>query len=90
MVFTTCTQRLPNRLEHAIHVFEHLVVPEPQNKKASTFQKNRTQRICFSPFRMLTAIQFDHDHSFQTRKIEDVIGEGMLPPELATIELPCT
>src|SRR4051812_35868641 len=36
---------------------------------------------------MLSAIHFNHDHRFQTYKIEDVICEGMLPAKFEVSDL---
>src|SRR3546814_11415299 len=37
---------------------------------------------------MLSSIEFDHDFSLKTREIQDVVTEGMLPPEFCSVDLP--
>jgi hypothetical protein len=68
-------------------LLEHLVVPESQHDESGTFQQPRPSTVLLDSFAMLAAVDFDHEHSLQTRQIEDVVREWMLATELAALDL---
>jgi hypothetical protein len=58
---------VPNDLNHGIHLFQHLIVPEPQHSKSSRPQSLVTQAIMLI-LQMLATIDFDDQPSFQAHK----------------------
>ena len=57
-----------NYLPNAIHVSEHLVVPEPQDSVTLTAHDVVAPKVVGARIGVLTAINFDHQHRFQTAK----------------------
>ena len=77
-----------DNFEHSIFVFEHIVVPESENRE-SRIDEN-TCSLCVNSIRVLTAVEFHNERSLQAHEIKDVVGERMLSPEFAVLDLPGT
>jgi hypothetical protein len=58
---------VPNDLNHGIHLFQHLIVPEPQYSISSRTQSLFAQAIMLILL-MLATNDFDDQSSFQAHK----------------------
>ena len=80
-------QRLVHRLQHIHAVLEHLVVPKAQYSVPLPPQVIIVLLVVDVLFRMLTAVQFDHQFSGHAGKIYDIGTYRLLTPELVTVQL---
>ena len=75
-----------DRLQHAVEIAQHLVVPEADDAKACGFQKRRSRRVGFDA--VLPAIDFHDQRCLEAQQVGDEVINGNLPPELRATELP--
>jgi len=64
-----------------IRPLQDIIIPEPQDAVAFTFQKGIPLYICVR-FSMLAAVGFDDEAMLDTQKVGDVRAYGNLPAEL--------
>ncbi len=81
---------MKNGFKHAIRIFIHLIVPEPEDDKADAFEEPAACVIVSGRICMLTSIQFYNDFAFRTHEIENEITKRMLATEFASVELSVT
>ena len=83
------SERLPDRVNDALDIAKHIVVPEPQHAIAFLGQELTASvigcRVC-----MLATINFNDDATFETDKVCDIWADRMLPPESMAIDLTLT
>ena len=82
------SQVFSDLLQYPVSVLHHIVIPKPQNNETLIAEPNITLSIIFCVLRVLSAVELN-DHSFpQTRKIDNVASQWLLPTEFATVNLP--
>lgn len=77
-----------DRRQHSFGFLQHLPVVESQNREARLPERRGTPLICRRSFRLevLTAIEFDHEISFDAGEVCDEGTDGMLAAELEAFE----
>ena len=65
-------QSAHDRLEHAVDVFEHLIVPESQHAVAVSFQIGAPLQFICRDFCMLAAVEFNNEAFLQAAEVNDV------------------
>src|SRR5262245_60769991 len=70
--------RAQDRLEYAIRILDHLIVPEAQNKITHRFQGGGSGVVSFSTLVVLPAIDLDDELAFGAQEIDDVVVDGDL------------
>ena len=83
-------QRSKNRPENSFQVPQNFVVPKSDDTEPLLLKKCRSRRIPGGLDRVLTAVNLDDQSPLHAGKINHVWRQGMLPPELATGQLPIT
>lgn len=73
----------------AVHVGQHVWVPEPQYPPP-TFHHPAIAKSIVLAVRMLAAIHLDHQPGLDTAKVRDVRAEGMLTAKLCITQTPAT
>lgn len=86
MVSATRHQRPMYSFCNRFRLVQHVMIPEPQDDEI-TFPKERVARRIGGRMRMLPSIHFHHDFPFQADAIKNAMVIGMLPAELAIVEL---
>jgi hypothetical protein len=76
-----------NALRHSFQVAQYLVVPVAQHHESGEFQLSGALGIAFDRIGVLPAVALHHQHALEAGKVEDVVAERMLAPELAAFEL---
>ncbi len=71
-----------NYFKHRFLIFQHLIIPKPQNGKALRFQKCFTRCLIPGLFIVLATIEFDDQCLFQANKVNDIRTDGMLTTKL--------
>jgi hypothetical protein len=74
-------------LSHPFKIPHHLVIPKTQDFESLRFNPCSPRCVLGLAFRVLPAIQFHHEPSFETHKIQDVASQRMLAAELETVHL---
>lgn len=74
-----------NRLDHALDVPKHLMVPEPDHAIAASLEKSGTVRIDF--FTMLPAIDLDDELVAKAEEVGIERSDNGLTPELRLRQL---
>jgi len=77
--------RCINRQENARHVFQHVVIPEPQHTIAIGFEISRTYFIG-GTVRMLTAVNLDDESSLMAGELGEEPADRCLTPEMMLLE----
>ena len=72
--------------QHALHILEHLGIPEPQHAIAGLFEKRGPPFIGLG--RVLSAVDLDNELLLETEEIDDVRTDRLLPLEFVAMELP--
>jgi hypothetical protein len=72
-------------LKNTLAIFEHIRIPEPQHPIALRLQPAIARYVALR-FRMLAAIQFDHQSPLVTHKVDDVLANWRLPAKAQSIE----
>ncbi len=80
-------QRLVHRLQHIHTVLKHLVVPKAQYSIPLPPKIIIALLVVGVPFRVLAAVQFDHQFSGHAGEIYDIGTYRLLTPELVTVQL---
>ena len=80
-------QGIQNYLQYRRSFLEHLIVPESNYPKPTSFDSMIAARIVLTAFEMLSAIKLDHKFCVKTRKIRDISANGHLPTKAVTSEL---
>jgi hypothetical protein len=83
-------QRFDDLLHDSIYVFQHVVIPKSQDNKSLVTQPIITLRIIIRVFRMLSAINFNHQPFFQAHIIDNILPHWLLPAKFKTVNLPET
>jgi hypothetical protein len=78
------TQRLPNRLHHALGIRQDLVVPKSHHAIAAALEPGGARRTFI---RVLAAVDFDDESCLGTKEVDDVAAHRLLAAEAETIEL---
>ncbi len=71
-----------NHLKHSVDILQHFVIPKADDAITLRLEKFRPPRIPFSLFRVLTAVDLDHDLESVVRKINDVVTESNLSAKM--------
>ncbi len=74
-------------LQHPFGPAQNIVVPEPNNPPAVTFEPRRPPRIV-SAVSMLAAVEFDDQASLNADKIRNESTNWVLATELVAVQLP--
>jgi hypothetical protein len=74
-------QRVKQHLQYAIEIFEHFIVPEPEDVIAISGDFRRTSGVSRWLCGVLTTIQLDDQLACRTGKVGDEPANGMLSPE---------
>jgi hypothetical protein len=77
----TATQIVGDHRLHAIRVFQHLVVPDPQHAVAPAFEEAVVARLLFRRRVILAAIDFDDQFRFTANKIGNKAPKWQLTPK---------
>ncbi len=72
---------LQNRLEHAVRVAEHVIVPKAQDPKSLTLEPGAARGVRFHPVGVLSPIDLDDQAAAQANEIDDVAANGRLAAE---------
>ena len=80
-------QFLHYHFKHPVQIFQHIMVPEAHYLPALLVQILASGVIVSFLVLVLSAIQFDHQHSFHTRKVRNISAYRMLAPEAAAFKL---
>ena len=72
-----------DRLQHSVHIAQHVVVPEANNFEAVGREHRRPCRVStvFRRLHVLTAVQFDYETDLKACEIGEVLIDRMLPTE---------
>ncbi len=81
------TQFFRNPLDHAIDVFQNLVVPETQNPMSLLLQPAGADRVILDLESVLPAVDLNNEFLFRAKEIDHVWSNGLLPPEPSVIDL---
>jgi len=84
---TLVADGLVDPLDHRRGLRQDLVIPESKHPITFPFEQVRTLLVSVLLLRMLAAIDLDHELRTQTREVHDVRADGLLPPELPTLDL---
>ena len=80
------TRGSDDRLNNAIDIAQHVIIPEPQNEITVGFKISRALRIFGTPLGVLSTINLNYQTSGLTAEIHDVRFDWHLPPEFQPIE----
>jgi hypothetical protein len=78
-----------NDLQNAVHVFQNVVIPEPQDTVVVLGQPSIADTICFA-VSVLSAIHLYNHPRFPADKIDHVGTDRLLANELAAFNRPRT
>ncbi len=76
-----------DRLDDAIGVLQHVVVPEAQNTEPFVLKPKRALCIFLRALRMLAAIDFDDEPPLNAHEVGDVAPERRLASEAMAVQL---
>jgi hypothetical protein len=71
-------------------MLKNVIIPEAQDSEARFTQCRGSSVVLFNSLGMLSAVNLDCEHRFQTDKVENVITEGVLPAKLESLHLPAS
>lgn len=77
-------QRVPNGAYHAIHIFDHVIVPKADDFVTLRFEILGSFFVILFLFQMLTAVHFDDEFFPRGAEIGDVGTDGVLTAETAS------
>jgi len=80
-------QLTQNFLQHSIRLFQRIIIPKPNYPKAFRFKTSCSLGIAHNLLRMLPAIEFHYQLSFNADEINDVWWDRMLSPKLESAEV---
>ena len=71
-----------NHFEHTVDVAKDFIVPETQDAIALGLKKFRSHCILLALYRVLPAVNFNHDLQAMTREIDDIAAEMNLTAKM--------
>jgi hypothetical protein len=80
-------KKSPQFLLDYVPFLERLVIPKPHDTIAFILQPTTPCSVGFREFRMLAAVEFEHQLPFQAHEIHDERSERMLSAKLKPAEL---
>ncbi len=69
----------------SINIVVYIVIPETQYTITFRFEERRSFSIVFFLFKVLAAVQFDHEFLLWSAKIHDIRSNGMLAAEMDVV-----
>ncbi len=72
---------LPDCLQYAVEVRQHVVVPEPNDPIPETCKLSTALRVFGRVLGVLSAIQFYDEFPGRTGEVRDIAADGSLTPE---------
>lgn len=72
--------------QHAVHIGEHLVVPEANDLETFRFEEGSARGVRFCA--VLPAIDLHDQSRLEAEKVRDEAADGHLPAELRVVQLP--
>lgn len=81
-----CQQGCAYPFHDPIHIFYHLVVPEPNDMKSLALEDLGARSVMVCPAIVLSAIHLDNKTALQTDEIHDVWTNRTLTAELVTLD----
>ena len=73
-----------DRMHHCIDIFEHVMVPEPEDAVSRRLQSFCSLQIIFCLIQVLAAIDFDDQFSAGSTEVYNVMADGVLSTKLNT------
>jgi hypothetical protein len=76
-----------DRVQHAVDVFDDVIVPEADDAIALSFQPARSLNVSclFDTRAMLGAVDFDQNAHSHAGEVRDIGTDGNLPAEVTTV-----